>query len=105
VPVTDHTHILNHLQRALGFGGCPTDAAWPDHLHAYACLPVAGVTVPGASEPGMLVGLSMADAGFPYTLQDPVDASMLAVLEVPAGNPVLVSFRCFLTPARSSTAP
>ena len=94
VPVTDAGHILNNLQRALGVAGCPTDAAWPTHLKAHACLPVAGVAVPGYTATGMLVGLSMTDEAFPFTMLTAELADVHAVLEVPAGNPDLVSQGC-----------
>jgi hypothetical protein len=91
VPVTHAAHILNELHRTLGFAGCPTDAVWPSALLATACFPVPGVVVPGEADPGMLVGVTMPDATFPYTLNDAVGADMHFVLEVPAGNPDLVS--------------
>ncbi len=93
VPVTHPTHVLNFLHRTLGFAGCPTDSAWPAHLQAYGCVPVAGVAVPGSGTPALLVGVSMTDDAFPFSLMDAADDAMHAVLEVPAGSPDVV--RCF----------
>ncbi len=90
--MTHTAHVLHNLQRSLGFGGCPTDAAWPDHLQAYPCVPLVGVAVPGAplDSRGALVGCSMPDAVFPYTLLDGAGDEVLAVLELPLGCPELV---------------
>lgn len=70
VPVTHPAHVLNFLHRTLGFAGCPTDSAWPAHLQAYGCVPVAGVTVPGSGTPALLVGVSMTDDACPFTMTD-----------------------------------
>ncbi len=91
-PMTHPAHVLNFLHRTLGFAGCPTDSAWPAHLQAYGCVPVAGVAVPGSGAEASLVGVSMTDDAFPFTMMDTVDDSMHAVLEVPAGSSDVV--RC-----------
>ncbi len=70
--------------------GAPRTVVTQRSLEAHSCLPIPGVRVPGKPEKGMLVGWSMSDAAFPYTLLDAVDDAMLAVLEVPAGSLDLV---------------
>jgi hypothetical protein len=49
--------------------------------------------VPGSGTPALLVGVSMTDDAFPFTMMDAADDAMHAVLEVPAGSPDVV--RCF----------